>query len=1072
MSLLVEAYGSKFQPERQPIHHTFGVGDKFAGEWEPSWYTGIASAPWNGIRSAWYETKSSLQVGLGELPIDDDWKNALNEWAKDNRQQALEYAPDPELSSAAAQVVYGISKDLTKVAGAATVAAAVATTSPVSVPALGLTAATAGIYGLNVGVQQTQELLDKGVDAQTAKEAGSLHGLASAGSVMIPGGFGLRRLANAAAGGSVAASTFMAENAALNQILTYSGYEKLADEFDAFDPIGLGVSAIFGGAVGAWSGKSGTTVRISTEANDAARLRGAEIETASNLAEDFDNGAQMQRGLRSLQQVRSDVDAGKRPSLKEDSVNPEKIKEIQEESARRLQERYVNNEKVLQNRDRSSASSIAQMASIAGSPDYGRLGFSRTFTDGAPVVAYAADIPEVQRGRRDYLVAANGKRYEVQYAVVEADQIATSNSVDGTVNPEYGTGLQVTAIAGNGRAAGLKAAYERGTADNYRAELTADNVYGINPELLNDMHSPVLVRIMRDEDVTADIGDVTNQSSSAQLSVTEQAQTDAQRIDLSTLDFNEDGSISPESVRQFTSLLPAEERSRLIDSNGFPTQDAQRRLDNAIFQAVYQNTGLTDLLSTTEKTGISRMVSAFRQAAPRLLQLEGTEQLDFRPALTEVLAEIQAARASGKKLSLEELARQEAIGRSPEAEAFLRFLVKNEAESGGVRGIVDTLSELASFARQNADTFAQGDTMFGPAIEPTRVDLMREFSRLTGVPIREADFVSVKTIQDAVKASKLQDLQTGEGLAKRLGLPYAGAVKSSAVKGLEAPKQTKIKNLAAALKQYLDSFAEVVDGRSYIRGVDGQMVEIRRRGLNKGAKQAGYDAWFAKDAAAIPYVLKKGIWSEFPVYKVRDDGTTFYRVHAVVDIDGIAKVESVKVGRDAMGKFYYYLENPVKINENAPLIDDGSAHSTDVPPQIGGVSESISSIMNSGATEGELAPQPALKDTLNLDVKDGSVIRTAFEKIDNAQEKAIIRDNAQKVQQYANADSEMRMAVKALEDNRQTHIQLNEQDASINGNEFLNAEMQKAADIELEADKGVSTSVLCALLNGGLNGID
>lgn len=471
------------------------------------------------------------------------------------------------------------------------------------------------------------------------------------------------------------------------------------------------------------------------------------------MAEDLDDGAQVSRGFESFQTARAAVDTGKRPGLNENSVNAKKLKEIQEESAKRLQERYANNEKVLQNCDRSSTSSIAQMASIAGSPDYGRLGFSRTFTDGAPVVAYAADIPEVQRGRRDYLVAANGKCYEVQYAVVEADQIATSNSVDGTVNPEYGTGLQVTAIAGNGRAAGLKAAYERGTADNYRAELTADNVYGINPELLNDMHSPVLVRIIRNEDVTADIGDVTNQSSSAQLSVTEQAQTDAQRIDLSTLDFNEDGSISPESVRQFTSLLPAEERSRLIDSNGF-LRDAQRRLDNSIFQAVYQNTGLTDLLSTTERTGISRMVSAFRQAAPKLLQLEGTGQLDFRPALTEVLAEIQAARASGKKLSLEELAQQEAIGRSPEA--FLRFLAKNEAESGGVRGFVDTLSELASFARQNADTFAQGDTMFGPAIEPTRVDLMREFSRLTGVPVHEANFVLVKTLDDIATKRRVE----------------------------------------------------------------------------------------------------------------------------------------------------------------------------------------------------------------------------------------------------------------------------------------------------------------------------
>lgn len=81
-----------------------------------------------------------------------------------------------------------------------------------------------------------------------------------------------------------------------------------------------------------------------------------------------------------------------------------------------------------------------------------------------------------------------------------------------------------------------------------------------------------------------------------------------------------------------------------------------------------------------------------------------------------------------------------------------------------------------------------------------------------------------------------------------------------------------------------------------------------------------------------------------------------------------------------MGKVYYYLENSAKINENAPLIDDGSAHSTDVPQITHGVSESISSIMDNGATEGELAPQPALKDTLNLDVKDGMAIRTAFGK--------------------------------------------------------------------------------------------
>lgn len=378
------------------------------------------------------------------------------------------------MTGTAAQIVYGVTKDLTKVAGAVAVVAGASMAAPVTVPDLAI-GGTALLYGLNTGIQQTQELFDKGVDLQTAKEAGSVHGLVGGVSVLLPGGFAMKRVASVAAGGGIAAASYMAEQTAINQILTQASYEKQAEEFNPFDPVGLGVSAAFGGVVGAICAKPRTRVPLGVE--DAARIRAGEANKAGSMAEDLDDGAQVSRGFESFQTARAAVDTGKRPGLNENSVNAKKLKEIQEESAKRLQERNANNEKVLQNRDRSSASSIAQMASIAGSPDYGRLGFSRTFTDDAAVVVYAADIPEVQRGRRDYLVAANGKRYEVQYAVVEADQIATSNSVDGTVNPEYGTGLQVTtAIAGNGRAAGLKAAYERGIADNYRVELTADNV--------------------------------------------------------------------------------------------------------------------------------------------------------------------------------------------------------------------------------------------------------------------------------------------------------------------------------------------------------------------------------------------------------------------------------------------------------------------------------------------------------------------------------------------------------------------------------------------------------------------
>lgn len=55
---------------------------------------------------------------------------------------------------------------------------------------------------------------------------------------------------------------------------------------------------------------------------------------------------------------------------------------------------------------------------------------------------------------------------------------------------------------------------------------------------------------------------------------------------------------------------------------------------------------------------------------------------------------------------------------------------------------------------------------------------------------------------------------------------------------------------------------------------------------------------------------------------------------------------------------------------------------------------------------------------------DVNTIKRAAENAAKAQEQSVIQESAQKVQQYANTDSEMRMAVKALDDNRQTTAQL------------------------------------------------
>lgn len=183
---------------------------------------------------------------------------------------------------------------------------------------------------------------------------------------------------------------------------------------------------------------------------------------------------------------------------------------------------------ILQNRDRSTPGSIEQMQRIAAAPDYGRLGFSRDFANGAPVVT-DANIDPAQLGRTDIAVASDGRRIPVQYAVVEADTVLPSNRVDGSPNAEYATAAdRMRAIAGNGRIAGLQAAAQRGTNGQYVQELANDTMHGINPQVIAAMRAPVLVRIMPQEQVTDDIGDVSNTTGNLQLSAVEQSRNDAQ----------------------------------------------------------------------------------------------------------------------------------------------------------------------------------------------------------------------------------------------------------------------------------------------------------------------------------------------------------------------------------------------------------------------------------------------------------------------------------------------------------------------------------------------------------------
>lgn len=547
----------------------------------------------------------------------------------------------------------------------------------------------------------------------------------------------------AGAGAALGGFSNVNEQATIQTILRQADYSKAAEQYDPTDPLNLALGVVLGGAAGTvpalrrpggasasaetvaagesapatsepatyvTNGGNGPQVK-DVEVEDAARIRAQETANTANLPVDQTNGAAVERARKAQSTADRQIREKKPVKVSPEAVDPEKIEAIRKASLERLSKLAASEGAVIQNRDRSSKESVSQMNAIAADPDYLRVATSHLLSEGAPVVTDSSSIPEAQRGRLSVMVDAKGECYQVQYAVVDADTVLTSNAIDGTPNLLYGAQtdeLVPKAIAGNGRVTALGEAYVRGTADRYRAEFEADPAHGISPDVIRSMSKPILVRLVRESDLPADIGDRSNQRTTAELNYLETAIQDSTRIDLSQLAFTEDGNVSPESIRQFVALLPEAERGQLI-VNGVPTDAAAQRLDRAIFQAAYKAPGLTSLLDSSNATpGVAQLLRALRTLAPRVLSLEGGGAADFRPAIAEVLNEFQSMRASGQKVNLAELAAQSSLDRSAEAQLFLDFLAKNEREKGGVRGIVDAFTQLTEFARANLDSIAQG----------------------------------------------------------------------------------------------------------------------------------------------------------------------------------------------------------------------------------------------------------------------------------------------------------------------------------------------------------------------------
>jgi len=373
------------------------------------------------------------------------------------------------------------------------------------------------------------------------------------------------------------------------------------------------------------------SVGRSAEAAQAEEARLAELElTAAQRPLNADERTEVQQLLVSLDeadrgQTQQQVQREAQPLLDDAAVGIA----VQEAGAETVPATLLNPnapDSSLQNRDRTRAASVAQMAEIARNPDYARLGISRTPAAGAPMVFAVADdfarVPNENLGQADTAVMADGQRVPFRYAAVEAKQVEPSNFADGTPNPMFASERPGTLKAlNNARAAGVRAAHELGSASTYVQELRADaQSHGIAPEIVDRTRNPMLVRIYSEQSNTRDMA-ARSQGQVLGLSPVEQARQDAGLIDGDVLASHRRGDVVSAANRDFVrafvgkAMKAGQDVASMLTESGALSAQGRQRLDAALMQAAYSDADLVAQMFESADTDIKAIGEALKAVA-------------------------------------------------------------------------------------------------------------------------------------------------------------------------------------------------------------------------------------------------------------------------------------------------------------------------------------------------------------------------------------------------------------------------------------------------------------------------
>lgn len=390
------------------------------------------------------------------------------------------------------------------------------------------------------------------------------------------------------------------------------------------------------------------------------------------------------------------------------------------------------------------------------------------------------DSIDINPVRRDTARTPAGTSIDVEYAIVELDDLIASNLPDGRVNPNYprerqprdrtkdaserqiqrimrdfdprqllespttDTGAMIVdrsgyVESGNGRTLALQRIHaERpDLVDMYRAALKAEG-YPID-----GMDNPILVRIRRTEMTPAEIEAYTRESNTdtkLAMSATEQAMSDAAALPDSALDLYRGGDIDAAGNRDFVrafiqAVVTENEQGKMIAPDGSMSQDAVRRVQAALLAKAYGDPALVAKLIESADNNIKSIGGALLDVSASWAKMRSAAragtiapEMDQTDALIEAVRLVDRARTERRNV-IEYVKQPDLLsgeGISPMGQRFLALMFRDTRQWTKPAGR-DRIVAALQFYGDEAMKTAPGADMFGAEANPTAtLDLAKE----------------------------------------------------------------------------------------------------------------------------------------------------------------------------------------------------------------------------------------------------------------------------------------------------------------------------------------------------------